>query len=115
MNIDTPWFVERITRSRYGSQRQLALAIGSSPSHLSLMLNGHQPVTLQAAAAIAKALEVPLLEVLERAGYEVGSRRAPRDPLSHVPADIRAILTRADAKDPLWDAIRALDKFRRAH
>lgn len=115
MSIDTEWFQQRIRESRYPTLRALAPHLGMHFSSLSLALAGRRRFRPDELADLAKALSLPLQDVLERAGIKTGSSRRAPEPLPNVPADIRRDLSRLPAKDPLWPALRALLKLRYRH
>lgn len=62
--------LEMIERSRFGSQRQFALALGMEPTYLNRIVKGYvqrpDPETL---ARMGEALGVPYARMLEAAGY----------------------------------------------
>ncbi len=112
--MDTDWFLERIAASPFKSQRQLAFAAGMTPAALSLILSGQQRLQLHQAEAIARKLGVTLESVLQHAGVRLGklARGKPKEPFAHVPADIRRLLISTPAKDPIWEAVRAVLRAR---
>ena len=70
--MDTAWFKGRMIDIGI-SQRQLARAIGIDPSGVSLMLRGKRGMDVSEAGVVAKALGVPVEEVLRHAGVRGAS------------------------------------------
>src|SRR5215207_10282738 len=66
---------------------QIAEAVGSSPSHLSQVENGHREPTLRLLGGVARTLGVPVDHLLrpeppsQRAALELALERAQADPL----------------------------------
>lgn len=69
-DVNSTWFRNRLVDKRL-SQRQLARVIGVDPAAVSLMLRGKRKMDVSEAGAIAKALGVPVDEVLRHAGVDV--------------------------------------------
>lgn len=74
--IDTQWFRERIRSSRYRSLRSLAKVMSGrnkdlNISSLSLMLRGKRLMLARTVADLANLLDIPVAEILRRAGYPV--------------------------------------------
>lgn len=86
MRVDTQWFNDMISRTAYGSQRRIARKIRGrhgrplDPAALSLMLRGKRAMQISEARQFADILNVPLIEVLRRAGISV-----PDEQTKHVP------------------------------
>lgn len=89
---------------------QLSAAVGSAPSQLSLVENGHREPRLSLLQAIAGALDVPLHDLLadeppsRRAALEIELDRAQRSPLY---ADLGLPQVRAGRRLPL-EALESL-------
>lgn len=74
-SVDQTWFTERLEH-RQLSQRRLAKLMGLDPAAVSLMFRGKRKIALEEASQLAVLLDVPVTEVLERAGLHVhGERR----------------------------------------
>ena len=79
MSIDTEWFHSRI-REKYGSLRAFARAEKVhglngplAQPNLTTLLNGKRPTPMLITEAVdfAEALEVPVVEIIQRAGVKV--------------------------------------------
>lgn len=68
--VDTAWFKARLTDKGY-SQRGLAKMLDIDHSALSLMFSGKRKMSVQEAGSVASLLDVPIGEVLKRAGVAV--------------------------------------------
>lgn len=66
-HIDIKWFRE-ILRSRKMSQAALSKAIHMNPSSVSLTLSGKREIRLGEAQRIAKALDLPIEELVRHFG-----------------------------------------------
>ncbi|WP_062114044.1 helix-turn-helix transcriptional regulator [Aureimonas sp. AU40] len=67
---DQKWFSDRI-RDRNLTQRALAKLLEMDPSSLSLLLHGKRRMRVEQAAEIARLLNVPVEDVMRRAGADV--------------------------------------------
>lgn len=67
ITVDTKWF-DQVLRDRRLSRRQLAKRLGVDPSAVSLMFRGMRHMSIDRAAEIAQLLNVPVDELLRRAG-----------------------------------------------
>lgn len=63
------WFSDRIRDKRL-SQRALATKLEMDPSSLSLLLHGKRRMRVEQASDIAKALDLPINEVMRKGGAE---------------------------------------------
>jgi transcriptional regulator with XRE-family HTH domain len=113
-----------IEASRYGSQRQFAIAIGMEPTYLNRIVKGYvqrpDPETL---ARMAEALGLPYAELAKLAGYPSpgagnggGNGEPPAPPAEEVDRafDPAAIVAYVEAKpDPQHRAQLARQKARR--
>lgn len=70
--INTAWFKDRLIVKRM-SQRQLADVLKMDPAALSLTLRGMRAMQHHEAEGIARELGVPLADVLEQIGIDVGA------------------------------------------
>ena len=68
MTIDSGWFREKQRAARVTSE-DIGRIAGRDRTAVSKILSGRQRMTMDWAKAFATALEVPLADVLERAGY----------------------------------------------
>lgn len=71
--INTKWFIDRL-RDLGISQRELGRRIGMDASAVNLMIHGKRSISAEEAARIADILNLPLEEVLRRAGIVVSSQ-----------------------------------------
>lgn len=78
--VDDRWF-KNLIADRKMSQRQLARAVGSDPSSLTLLLQGKRRMTVEKAAAIARELNVTIEDVLSHAGVSTVPQSANRVPI----------------------------------
>jgi len=67
---DQKWFSDKI-RDRNLTQRALAKLLEMDPSSLSLLLHGKRRMRVEQAAEIARLLNVPVEDVMRRAGADV--------------------------------------------
>ncbi|MGO8269227.1 helix-turn-helix transcriptional regulator [Rhizobium ruizarguesonis] len=67
--VNKKWFVDLI-RDRRTSQAALARLLNTDKSTLSLLLDGKRRMTVERAADIARALNVPVTDVMRNAGAE---------------------------------------------
>ncbi len=79
MSIDTRWFKEKIKASRYRTLRGVARRMQgrNGPMEMSSlfhMLKGTRQMKLVEARQLADLLEIPLIDVIRRAGVHVGPR-----------------------------------------
>ncbi len=84
-DIDTAWFKDQATRA-FGSIRKMApRIIGRNgcpldPATLVRAFNGQREFTLAEIEQIARLLDVPVLEVIRRAGVEVDKVKKGKQP-----------------------------------
>ena len=69
--IDTAWF-KRTLAEKHLSQRQLAFKMDMDPGAMSLMLHGKRGMSASEAASMAAWINVPVEEILMRAGVSRG-------------------------------------------
>lgn len=79
MEIDTAWFIRRIEGLDLSLRKIAPLIRGRSGKSLdvaavSLMLRGLREISLSEARQLANILEVPMSEVIKRAGVPFGVR-----------------------------------------
>ena len=75
--IDTAWF-QRILAEKRLSQRQLAFKMDMDPGAMSLMLHGKRGMSAGEAAGMAAWINVPVEEILMRAGVSRGASPATK-------------------------------------
>ena len=71
MKIDSAWFLSKIEQSQFGSGRKLADKMGIDPSFLSRSVNGERRFNFEELESFSRLVDIPLLEVLARAGLNV--------------------------------------------
>lgn len=91
--IDTAWF-KRILAEKRLSQRQLAFKMDMDPGAMSLMLNGKRGMSAGEAAGMAAWINVPVEEILMRAGVSTGVLN-----LTSARAETKAVVGRSAIKD----------------
>jgi hypothetical protein len=80
MALDSDWFKNKIAESQYGTMRQLVKRMKNRQGKrmgvaaLSLMLSGERTIGLEDARQLADLLEVPMSEIIQRAGIRFGRR-----------------------------------------
>lgn len=73
---DDKWFKGRLAELGH-TQRALARVLGLDPAAVSLMLRGKRKIEVKEAVALARLLDVPVDEILERVGVDLrGVRKA---------------------------------------
>lgn len=92
--MDTKWFRDRISDKGL-SANKLANMIGMDRSAMSKMLNGHRRMMMDEAADIARALGVPLDEVVRHAGIEVARQNEAPVPIIGVALETGEIVAPA--------------------
>jgi transcriptional regulator with XRE-family HTH domain len=81
MKIDEAWFQAQIKSSSYGSQRQIAMAMGIDRSALNKILKGTREMSAWEQFQLSKMLNQPLDEIAKRAGFDRRWRTRKRRPI----------------------------------
>jgi len=74
-DMDTHWFKQRLD-DRQLSQRGLARLIGCDAASVNRLVHGQRPLRFDEAEKLAPLLGVPVHEVIQRAGVELGGSTA---------------------------------------
>ncbi len=83
---------------QFGTLRAFAKAIGKEPTYISRWVNDHERPSYESARQIADLLEVPIAEVLSRAGMPINAEDALAPPSPDDPLEIMVERVRRDPR-----------------
>ena len=111
--MDVEWFKHR-QRIAGVTSETLGEALGRDRTIVSRIYHGRQPMTLDQADVFARLLDVPVSDVLERAGLELPSFAVPARPAPSGFGESDAAPYSAKADDPAGRRVLDMAEFLRA-